>query len=562
MNIAALDLVVLIVFLVGSIAVGLWFSRKSGENSESFFLAGRTLTWPFIGASMFATNISAHQFIGQGGLAYTVGVGASIWQLIGVVGIFLLGMVFLPKFLHMRLYTLPQFLEDRYGRSVRSFISGYSIILIITTLLTGSLYAGALILQKLLGMDSVFSLYVFIVVLAVASTFYTYLGGLKAVVLTDFIQNIVLILGGVLTLVFALLYVSKMDGGFAALANLKEVTDGGEVFSKWSMYRPANHQGIPFLGIVTGALVMGVGVHCFSHEYVQRGLGAKNIYHGKMGALFGCVLKVVAIFIIGVPGVLASYILKDQGVAANESIIVLIMKILPVGIVGIVLAGLIAAIMSTIDSALCACSSLFTIDFYQKKNPDVSEKKSVLVGRIAMLVCVIVGILMCPFIASFEHIFQYIQAITGYIVGPMVVVYLAGLYFPRSNNQAAVATLLIGIVTGLGAFFINNLINFAEGTFADVPLIRNALLAAYDFLPAWLTGLHFLYVCFALFVLSSVVMIVVSYVTPPPPPECRDAAKLHDHGAFETKTVHGRRKIAIMIGVLVIITAITIWVFR
>ena len=559
MNIEALDLVVMIAFLIVSIGIGLWFSRRSGENSESFFLAGRSLTWPLIGASMFATNISAHQFIGQGGLAYSVGVGASIWQLVGVFGIFLLGMVFLPRFLHMRLYTLPQFLQDRYSVAVRSFMSGYSIILIVATLLTGSLYAGALILQKLLGMHSLFSLYAFIVVLAVASTFYTYLGGLKAVVLTDFIQNIVLILGGMLTLIFAFLYISKMPGGLAELLNLKEVTSGGEEFSKWSMYRPANHKEIPFLGVISGALVMAVGVHCFSHEYVQRGLGAKNIYHGKMGALFGCVLKVVAIFIIGVPGVLAAYILKDEGVIANESIIVLIIKILPVGVTGIVLAGLIAAIMSTIDSALCACSSLFTIDFYLRKNPDVSEKKSVLVGRIAMIICMAAGILMSPFIASFEHLFQYIQAVTAYIVSPMVVVYLAGLYFPRSNNQAAVTTLLVGIITGLGVFFINNLNDFAEKTFNDIPLIRNALIAAYDFLPGWLTGLHYLYYCFALFILSSIIMIVVSYVTPPPPAECRDAAKRHDHGAFETKTVHSPRKIAIMIGILVIITAITIW---
>ncbi|MHC4115657.1 MAG: sodium:solute symporter family transporter, partial [Planctomycetota bacterium] len=355
MNIQILDLVIIVAFFIVTISIGLWFSRRSGENKESFFLAGRTLTWPLIGASMFATNISAQQFVGQGGLAFSVGIGASIWQLTGVFGIFLLGMLYLPRFLHMRLYTLPQFLEDRYGPSIRAFTSGYSIILILTTALAGSLYAGSLVMQKLLGMDSAFSFYVFMVLLGVTATVYTFLGGLKAVVITDFIQNIVLILGGLFTLGFGLYYASKMPDGLAGLWSLKEVAATGEVFSKWSMFRPAGHRDIPTLGIILGGIITAQGVHCFSHEYVQRGLGAKNIYHAKMGSLLGCCFKVLAIFIIGAPGVIAAYLLQDQGVMPDQSFVVLVIKVLPVGVAGLVLAGLIAAIMSTVDSDLCAC---------------------------------------------------------------------------------------------------------------------------------------------------------------------------------------------------------------
>ena len=562
MNIEVLDLVVIVAFLILSIGIGLWFSRKSGENSESFFLAGRSLTWPLIGASMFATNISAQQFVGQGGLAFSVGIGASIWQLLGVVGIFLLGMLYLPRFLHMRLYTLPQFLEDRYGRSVRVFMSGYSIILILTTALCGSLYAGALVIQKLAGVDSMFSFYLFMVILGATTTFYTYFGGLKAVVVTDFIQNIVLILGGLLTLGFGLHAASKTPDGLAGLWAMKEVLPTGEVFSKWSMYRPAGHSEIPTLGIILGGILMAQGVHCFSHEYVQRGLGAKNIYHAQMGSLLGCCFKVLAVFIIGAPGVIAAYLLAGQGVMPDQSFVALVIKVLPPGLTGLVLVGLIAAIMSTIDSDLCACSSLYTVDFYVHKHPDASEKKMVWVGRLFMLGLIIFALLWTPLITSFKHLFQYIQAMTGFIIPPIVVVYIAGLYYPRSNNPAALATLIFGIIAGMASFIISNLQKFAEGTFSNVSWLRDGLMAAHHSLPGWLTGLHYLYYCFALVILCSVVMIVVSHVTPPPPPECRDAVKLHDHGAFKVKTAHSRGKIAIMIGVLVIITAITLWVFR
>ncbi|MHC4125865.1 MAG: sodium:solute symporter family transporter [Planctomycetota bacterium] len=559
MNIQILDLVVIIAFFIATISIGLWFSRKSGENKESFFLAGRSLTWPLIGASMFATNISAQQFVGQGGLAFSVGIGASIWQLTGVFGIFLLGMLYLPRFLHMRLYTLPQFLEDRYGRGVRVFTSAYSIILILMTALCGSLYAGALVLQKLVGMDSVLSFYVFMLLLGVITTIYTFLGGLKAVVITDFVQNFILILGGICTLGFGLYYASKMPDGLAGLWGLKEVAANGDVFSKWSMYRPADHSAIPTLGIILGGIITAQGVHCFSHEYVQRGLGAKSIYHAKMGTLLGCCFKVLAIFIIGAPGVIAAYLLQDQGVMPDQSFVALVIKVLPVGVSGLVLAGLIAAIMSTIDSDLCACSSLYTIDFYLRKHPEASEKKTVMVGRIFMIGLIIVAMLWTPLITSFKHLFQYIQAMTSYIVPPIVVVYIAGLYYRRSNNPAALATLIFGILAGMASFCMSNLKTFAEGTFSNAPWLRDSLLAAHNFLPGWLTGLHFLYSCFALFILCAVIMVVVSHLTPPPSPEQRDAAKLHDYGVFKTESVHAKRKVTIMVVVLTIITAVTIW---
>jgi len=562
MKVQLLDLIVIVAFFIVTIAIGLWYSRKSGESKEKFFLAGRTLTWPLIGASMFATNISAQQFVGQGGLAFSVGIGASIWQFTGVFGIFLLGMLYLPRFLHMRLYTLPQFLEDRYGASVRAFTSGYSIILILTTALCGSLYAGAFVIQKLLGMDSALSFYAFMVILGITATIYTYLGGLKAVVITDFIQNFVLIFGGLFTLAFGLYYASKMPDGLAGLWGLKEITATGEIFSKWSMFRPANHTEIPFLGILLGGAITAQGVHCFSHEYVQRGLGANSIYHAKMGTLLGCCFKVLAIFIIGAPGVIAAYLLRDQGVMPDQSFVALVIKVLPVGITGLVLAGLIAAIMSTIDSDLCACSSLYTIDFYLRKHPDTSDKKVVLVGRIFMLGLIIVAMLWTPLITSFKHLFQYIQAITSYIVPPIVVIYIAGLYYPRSNKPAALATLIFGILAGIGSFFISNLKTFAEGTFSNIPWMHDNLIAAHSFLPGWLTGLHFLYSCFALFILCSIIMAAVSHLTPPPPAECRDAAKLRDYGVFKNEPPHAKRNVAIMIGFLAAITAVTIWAVR
>src|SRR3989339_5135 len=548
----AIDAVVIIVFLIATIVVGLWYSRKAGTNKEEFFLAGRTLTWPLIGASLFATNISTQQFVGQGGLAYSIGIGACFFQLLGAVATMLLGLVFAPRFLRMRLYTLPQFMEERFSPGIRAFLSGFSIVTMAIAGLSGVLYSGAIIMQRVFNLESTFSLYISVVVLAVTAALYTLAGGLKSVVITDFIQNAVLLLGGLAILIFALIYASHMPDGLAGMWYLKEVAADGRIFSKWSLFRPYDHAIIPWFGLITGGLIVAINGHCTSQDYLQRCLGAKNIYHASMGSLFASLLKVVAVFLIGVPGVIAAYIFQGQNVVPDQAFTALIIKILPAGITGLVLAALIASIMSSVDSVLAACSSLYTVDFYLKKHKNIDEKKYVSVGRITMVVVMLIGILWIPVISSFSHLYVYFQQFISYIAPPIFTVYLFGLFYKRANHVGAMATLILGTAMGAFVFFLTSIKNMAVITFAEVAFMRNLLMGIHNFFPAWLTGMNFLYGCFYHFLFCVAAMLTFSHLTPPPPIEKQEAAKRNDKGGFDNETPYASRNVKIMTAAFIV----------
>ncbi|OGJ86537.1 MAG: hypothetical protein A2268_15795 [Candidatus Raymondbacteria bacterium RifOxyA12_full_50_37] len=560
-NLHAIDLAVIALSLGFTVFMGLWYSRHAGDNKEEFFLAGRSLTWPLIGASLFAANISSQQFVGQGGLAFSLGIGAVIFQLVGSIAIMVFGLILLPMYLRRRLFTLPQFMEDRFGREIRLFLSGTNIFMLATTSLSGVLYSGSIVMQKVLGFQSQTSLYTGVVIIAALFGLYAFTGGLKSVAVADFIQNIIMILGGFATLCFCLYFASNMPEGLSGLKNLIETLPDGRTFSKWSWVRPADHPVIPWMGVLTGAFIVALYGHATDHDYVQRGLGAKNLYHAKMGALFASLLKIFAVFMIGMPCVIGAYILQGENIAPDQAYAALIMKVLPIGATGLVLSALIAAVGSTVSSTLTACSSLFTVDFYVKKSVPIDEKKIVRVGRLTMAVILLFAILWTPIIASFGFLYVYLQTLGSYIAAPIFICYLAGFFYKRANKTGAMATLIIGEAIGLGMFFITSLQNLATATFNGIPAVRDALLALHHTLPSWLTGINFMYGCFFHFIVSGIIFLIFTHLSAPQPEPDAANQVTHDMGDYADEPPYAakRLKILTVIWLVCLITVLAIF---
>ncbi|MBK1878992.1 SLC5 family protein [Pelagicoccus mobilis] len=459
MKINALDSSIILLYFVAIIGLGIWISRRQAKGGREFFLAGNSMRWPFIGASLFATNISSQQFVGQAGLAFTVGIIAGGFQIIGAVCFIFLAAFFIRIYMGLKLATSPEFFEKRYSGRCRTIVSFINLMMIILGNIAAALYAGALVLTHLLGWDQMENAnllyWVSVFLIGIAAGTYTLMGGLKAVIYCDFVQMIVLMLGGALLLFFGIQELGGIDAIFAS----KEATTGE---SMWSLVRPWNHS-FGWLPMLTGAFVLGVHGHCTDQDYVQRALSAGNIYHAKMGALFAGVLKTLALLFIAAPGVVAAQLFVDQDIVARDNAYVsLLTNVMPTGLLGLCLAGLLAAIMSSVDSGLCACGSLLTFDFFAKIKKNATEKELLKDGRIIMVVLLVVCMLIAPFIRNFKGLFDYLLAIWAFLAPGVFVTVLFGLFYKRATERAAYWTLVVGCVLGFAAFCLLNLPALAD----------------------------------------------------------------------------------------------------
>ena len=454
MKVAPLDVLVVGAYFVGIISLGLWISRRQARGGREFFLAGGKMKWPFIGASLFATNISSQQFVGQAGLAFTVGIIAGGFQMIGALCFMFLAAFFLQTYMGLRLTTSPEFFERRYSTGCRTIVSFINLMMVMLANLTAALYAGAMVLTHLLGWDAgphantLFWLAV--ILMGVAAGTYTLLGGLKAVIYCDFVQMIVLVSGGALLLIFGV----REVGGISEVLSFTNA----EGASMWTLAHPWHHN-FGWLPMLTGTIVLGVHGHCTDQDYVQRALSAGNLYHARMGAIFGGFLKILALFVIAAPGVLAAQLVSkgDLVVGGGDSAYVaMLTKVMPMGLLGVCLAGLLAAIMSSVDSGLCACGSLLTYDFFAKIRKSASDKDLLRDGRIIMIVLLISCMLIAPFIRRFEGLFHYLLTVWALLAPPVFVCVLFGLYYRLANSRAAFITLLVGVTLGLFAFALLN----------------------------------------------------------------------------------------------------------
>ncbi len=513
-----LDIVVILVYLVGIIIYGISKSKRS--SSEDYFLGGRTMTWPIVGIALFSANISSSTLVGLASDGFQTNVNVYNYEWFAVVILIFFAIFFLPFYLRSGVYTMPEFIERRYDRRSRYYFSFITILGNVLVDTAAGLYVGSIVL-KLLFPD-ISSTYI-IIMLAIAAAAYTIPGGLNSVIQTEVIQAVLLIIGSCLLTYFAFeqlgggwnAMMSKLDGMLAAgevnfgdrAAEGKFIpANSGEVFS---LVRPDNDEFMPWWGLLTGVPLLGFYFWANNQFMVQRVLGAKDLNHGRWGALFAGLLKLPVVFIMVVPGVLAlllfstldisglNYPLANGGTCENLADCpnltypVLLFQLLPTGVLGLVVAGLLAAMMSSVSATFNSASTLITMDFVKQLRPEMTSKQLVRAGQIATLVLVVLASLWVPFIEQVsDSLWSYLQLVIAFTSPPVVSAFLLGLFWKRANGHGAFISLLVG-----GAFALFMILS-----------------AAYDISPE-LNEFHFLAKANVLFVLSLVVHIVVSLAT-------------------------------------------------
>ena len=461
-RISSLDLGIVLGYFVFTVALGAWLSRRKVETGEGFFLAGRSASWPVVGASLFSANISSQQLVGQAGLAYSLGLVAGAFQLVGAGCFVLLAVFFIDVYLGLKLTTAPEFFERRYGSATRLFVAGINVVMILAANLTAALYAGATVLTTLLGWTSTAEFFLAIGVITIGAAICAVFGGLRSVMWIDVFQVTVLLLGGTVTLFAALHHA----GGLAALLPMR--TASGE--SMWSVVQPWTH-AFGWLPLLTGAVILGVHGHCTDHDYVQRTLAARNVYQSKMGAVFAALLKIVALFIIAAPGVIAAKLLPNLA-HPDQAYAEMVTRFVPTGLVGLVLAGLLAAILGTMAAGLAASSSMLTYDFALKMIPRLSERGQVRLGRVLMVIILISCAAAAPLIARYAGLFAYLVKLWSLLAPPVFVCVVFGIFSQRADNRGAIATLAVGTALGLAAFLTLD----SPAVVAQLPAyFRNAL---------------------------------------------------------------------------------------
>lgn len=492
-----LDWIVLGGYFLILFAVAIWVIIQKNRNTEDYFLAGRNVGWFVIGASIFASNIGSEHVVGLAGTGAESGMPMAHYELHAWI-VLLLGWLFLPFYMRSGAFTMPEFLEKRFDAKSRWFLSIFSIIGYVLTKVSVTIYAGGIVVSALLGLTFMQGAIITVMVTGL----YTVLGGMRAVVYTEALQTIILILG-------SLLLTYK---GFEAIGSWEElkVLAGSEHFNMW---RPSTDKQFPWTGMVFGGAIVGIWYWCTDQYIVQRTLAAHNIEIGRRGAIFGAYLKILPIFIFLIPGIIA-FALKQKGILTYEKsdqvFPVLVQTLLPTGLKGLVAGGLMAALMSSLASVFNSSSTLFTIDIFKKIYPDTSEKKLVRIGQIATAVVVVLGMAWIPIMEKIGGgtLYKYLQSVQSYIAPPITTVFLLGILWKRTNAKGAIATLIFGLLMATLRIIAEliyldsdgNLISGASGFFATYAEINFAHMAIFMFIA-----------CMA-------VCIIVSLLTPPPSP--------------------------------------------
>lgn len=470
-----LDSALIVAYFVFAIGIGLWLGRKH-DTAEDFFLAGRKMLWPVIGISLFASNISSTTLVGLAGDAYATGISVFNYEWMAAVVLAVFAIFFLPAVLRSGVYTMPEFLARRYDERARTWFTLLTLFLNIVVDTAASLYAGALIMKMIFpGLD----LWVTVTILAVAAGLYTIAGGLAAVMVTDVVQAVLLIVGSIVIAWFAL----DAAGGWQAVTAAVPA-------EKLSLIRPPGDPGVPWPGLLTGVFLLGFYFWCTNQFMVQRMLSAKSLAHGRYGALLAGALKLPVLFIMVLPGTFA--ILLYPGLDNPDLVYPKLMfELIPTGLLGLVVAGFVAALMSQIDSTLNSASTLVTMDFVRRARPDISPHRLMRIGQAVTFLFMILAVLWAPHIERFGSLFKYLQAVLAYTVPPIVAMFVFGVLWPRANAKGGRAALMTGTLAGAALFLWNE-----------------ALLDE--------RAIHFLYVAPLLFLLSSAALVLGSLRAPPP----------------------------------------------
>jgi SSS family solute:Na+ symporter len=522
-----------------------WTLKRRRDTTDDYFLAGRNLGWFVVGASIFASNIGSEHLVGLAGAGATSGVALAHYELHAWC-LLVLGWVMVPFYARSLVYTMPEFLERRFSPASRSVLSIISLVAYMLTKLAVGIFAGGIVFGVLLpemhltlGAISLNSFWVGSVLVVVLTGLYTVLGGMRAVAYTEALQTLVLILGSVLLTAFGL----RALGGWA---EFRAALDP-DMFNLWKPLVPAGFEGTwapvkepariawyfngnyPWLGMLFCAPIIGLWYWTTDQYIVQRALGARNEREARRGSIFASYLKLLPVFIFIIPGMIALALARTgrapgmatmigpdgQAIAANAQAAfpLLVANVLPVGIRGVVVAGLLAALMSSLAGAFNASSTLFTIDFYQRLRPASSQHHLVWVGRVATMVMVAISLLWIPVIQGARGLYDYLQGVQGYLAPPIFAVFFLGVFMKRLNARGCLAALIVGFALGAFRLAVDTPVSLGLAGYAQG-------YATGSFL--WIVNnIYFQYYSVFIFVVSAAVMIGVSYLTPAP-----DASRL------------------------------------
>jgi solute:Na+ symporter, SSS family len=479
-----LDYAIVILYFAVVFGIGAYFFRRA-KTSRSYFLADRSVGWFAIGASLFATNISSEHFIGLAGSGASSGLAVGHFEWLAVFMCMTLAWVFVPFYLRSNVYTMPEFLERRYGPACRWYLTTVSVLAYIFTKISVSLYAGALVLRQTVGWD----FYTSAAVMVLATGVYTIFGGLAAVIYTELLQAIVLLGGAIVLTLIGLSQAGGMDGLRAALPP-----------DFFHMMKPVTDPNFPWTGIFIGAPILGIWYWCTDQVIVQRVLGARSEEDARGGAILCGVLKILPVFVLVLPGLIAKALYPE--IKGDEAYPTLVVRLLPSGMIGVMVAALLAALMSSLAATFNSASTLITFDVYKKLNPAATEARLVAVGRIFTVVMVALGILWVPFITYLSsEVYIYLQSVQAYVSPPIAAVFLFGVFWPRANRYGAITALAAGAVFGSARFILE--------------LNRTSALAQSALISPFVT-MNFLHFAVVLFIVSSALLIVVSLASEAP----------------------------------------------
>jgi SSS family solute:Na+ symporter len=488
-----IDLAIIAAYFVIVFGIGFYFSLKE-RTSEDYFLAGRDVGWFAIGASLFVSNISTEHFIGLAGSGATSGLAVGHFEWLACLILLVLGWVFVPFYLRSNVFTMPEFLERRFNRRCSVYLASISILAYIFTKISVHLYAAAIVLERVVGWSPLTAA----VLLVIATGIYTISGGLAAVIYTDLVQTLVLLAGAIALTWIGLDKVGGFEGLRAALPA-----------DYFSMMKPIDHPEFPWTGIFLGAPILGLWYWCTDQVIVQRVLSAKDEGHAKAGTIFAGFLKILPVFILVLPGLIAFALYRDSFIVENGHVTngdiaypTLVVSLLPPGLVGLMIAALLAALMGAMSSVFNSASTMVTLDFYKKVRPSATERQLVNFGRIATGVMVVLGLLWVPFIHLLSsQLYIYLQSVQAYVSPPIAVCFIFGILWPRLNGTGAFASLLVGFVLGTVRFVFEVL---DKSRHYESPAIR------------WLVDMNFLHYAILMFVVCAAVLIAVSLSGPAP----------------------------------------------
>ena len=530
---ATIDWVFIALYFILILGIAWWVMRQKNDTSDDYFLAGRNLGWFVVGASIFASNIGSEHVVGLAGSGATDGVAMAHYELHAWC-LLILGWFLAPFYMRSNIYTMPQFLEKRFSPTTRWVLSVISLVAYVLTKVAVGIFAGGIVFGVLMpevnvmGLDSFWVGSILVIVL---TGVYTILGGLRAVAYTETIQTVVLIIGSSLVTFYGLDALGGWD-------ELKRIA-GSEMFNLWKPMVPAGMEGTwspvktdtqmawyfnsnyPWLGMLFCAPIIGLWYWCTDQYIVQRMLGSANLTEARRGTIAASLFKLLPVFIFIVPGIIcfalassgkmpqiADAMLDSQGniISANaqQAFPLLVASILPAGIRGIVVAGLLAALMSSLAGVFNASPTLFTMDLYSKFKKDVSEAELVRIGRIATAIMVVIGLAWIPVIKGSRGLYDYLQSVQGYLAPPIFVVFFFGIINKRLNAKGAIAALVAGFAMGLFRLFIDTPVAlsgyaYEEGSFFWV-----------------INNIFFQYYSILILIVSAVAMVGVSYATEAP----------------------------------------------